>query len=51
MASDACEVITEETASLFWGIREGDEEYKDPFNGLDEDKEELEDNETVMDNC
>ena len=35
----------------FSDIVEGDDDYEDPFAGLDENEEELEDNATVMDDC
>ena len=38
-----------ETANLFAGVSEDDDE--DPFAGLEEDEDELEENETVLDDC
>ena len=44
-------ILTAEIASLLSGVLEGDEAYKDPFAGLKVDKEELEDNKLVLDDC
>ena len=38
-----------ETANLLAGVSEDDDEY--PFAGLEEDEDELEENETVLDDC
>ena len=48
VASDACGPITAETTSLLSGAIEDSKE--DPFADI-EDKDELEENETVLDDC
>ena len=48
---DASEVIIVETASFTSGIGDDDKAYKNPFTGLEEDKEDVENNETILDNC
>ena len=47
--SDAHKVINAETASILSGIAESDIECDNIFIGLEEDEEEVEDNETVLD--
>jgi len=49
VAADACGAINTETANLLDGVSEDDDE--DPFAGLEEDEDELEENETVLDDC
>ena len=49
MAADARGAINTETANLLAGVSEDDDD--DPFAGLEEDKDELEENETVLDDC
>ena len=51
MAADARGAINTETANLLAGVSEDDDD--DPFAGLeeDEDEDELEENETVLDDC
>ena len=49
MAADARGAINTETANLLAGVSEDDDE--DPFAGLGEDEDELEENETVLDDC
>ena len=44
-------IITVEIASLLPGFAEGDKECEDPFTCLEEDKEDVENNETVLDDC
>ena len=49
VAADSCETITAETAKLLSRVSEvGDE---DPFADIEEDEDELEESETVLDNC
>ena len=48
MAADAHGAINAEIANLLAGVSEDDDE--DPFAGL-EDEDELEENETVLDDC
>ena len=49
MAADARGAINTEIANLLAGVSEDDDE--DAFAGLEEDEDELEENETVLDNC
>ena len=49
VAVEAREAITTETATLFSSIQDRDEE--DPLADLEEDKDELEENETVLEDC
>jgi len=49
VAADAHGAINTETANLLAGVLEDDDE--DPFVGLEEDEDELEENETVLDDC
>jgi len=49
VAADARGAINTETANLLAGVSEDDDE--DPFAGLEEDEDELEENETVLDDC
>ena len=49
VAADTRETINTETANLLAGVSEDDGE--DPFTGLEEDDDELEENETVLDDC
>ena len=51
MASDTLNIITMETASLPSGLEEDDKECDNPFACLEDDIEELEEKETVPDNC
>ena len=49
VAADARETINTETANFLAGVSEDD--GKDPFTRLEEDDDELEENETVLDDC
>ena len=49
VAADARGAINTETANLLAGVSEDDDD--DPFAGLEEDEDELEENETVLDDC
>ena len=49
VAADARGAINTEIANLLAGVSEDDDE--DAFAGLEEDEDELEENETVLDNC
>jgi len=49
VAADARGAINTETANLLAGVSDDDDE--DPFAGLEEDEDELEENETVLDDC
>ena len=49
VAADARRAINMETANLLASVSGDDDE--DPFAGLEEDEDELEENETVLDDC
>jgi len=49
VAADARGAINTETANLLAGVSEDDDD--DPFAGLEKDEDELEENETVLDDC
>ena len=49
VAADARGAINTETANLLAGVSEDNDD--DPFAGLEEDEDELEENETVLDDC
>ena len=49
--SDIFKVITAETASLLWGVVEGDQACDNSYTSLEEDAEELENDETGLYDC